>query len=189
MTLPCSSQVPPQLGALSLSPVLTAVPKITTGTVTSVAVGGSWEVAAGSLVLTGVQETGIHTTWAVVTCRWVQKVRDTGHRAERKWAPSFPFSISSMSPCFLPGSAFLYFRAHLAGRCRRKSARDLGSQHGLDRVQMHRSWSPCSQAPHSPGGLGLAGVVIQMEWCQARPPIETTNQELRPMPGPGARPP
>lgn len=62
-------------------PVLTVVPKIATYTVTDIAMGGSWEVPARPLVLTGVQEAGVHTAWTIVTCRLGQGAQDTDHRA------------------------------------------------------------------------------------------------------------
>lgn len=67
----------------SLSPVLTVLTKIATCTVAGVAVGASLEVPARPLVLTRVQEAGIHTAWAVVTCRLGQEAQDTGQGARK----------------------------------------------------------------------------------------------------------
>lgn len=72
---------PHQVPWPSALPVLAVLPEVAPCTVTGVAVGGSWQVPAGPLVLTGVQETDIHTAWAIVTCGLSRAAQDAGQRS------------------------------------------------------------------------------------------------------------
>ena len=67
-------------------------------------------------------------------------------------------------------------RPHLASRYRKRSARGLGSQHGVGRAQMHRRWSRHSQVPRSLGGSGEAGLGSPKAWNQAILPMDTASK-------------
>lgn len=60
--------------------------------------------------------------------------------------------------------------SNLASRCKKRSARGLGSPHGVGRGQMHRRWSRHNQVPRSLGGWVEAGLGIPKAWSRATPP-------------------
>lgn len=84
--------------------------------------------------------------------------------------------VFTRSPWFLPRSLCPIPKSHLASRCKKRSARGLGSQHGVGRVQMHRHWSRHNQVPRSLGGWAEAGLGIPKVWSQAIPPADRASK-------------
>lgn len=81
-----------------------------------------------------------------------------------------------MSPWFLPRSLYPTPKSHLASRCKKRSARGLGSPHGVGRGQMHRRWSRHNQVPRSLGGWVEAGLGIPKAWSRATPPADRATK-------------
>lgn len=159
----CTPHVLQDLGPWPL-PVLTVVPEIAIDAVTGIAVGGPWEMPAGALVLTGVQEAGVHAARAIVTCRRGQRTRDTDPGAREGGVPSLRQPRRHASP-----------GPHLASTCRRRSARGLGSQRGAGKARTHRRCPRHSRVPHSLAAWGGAGLGTPKAWSRARPPVDTAG--------------
>lgn len=133
---------------------------------------------AGPLVLTGVQEAGVHAARAIVTCRSGQRAQDPDHRARRERRRPRPRSPPPGCPgprVFISPQIMPLPRPYLASTCRKRSARGRGSPRGAGTAQTHRRCPRHSPVPRSLAARGGAGLGTPKAWSRATPPVDTAG--------------